>query len=80
MRGDTNSGFFDRGIDIVFIVAKKHVSVILVMEGDFAAIHLGAEVVGVAENDLSVGAITRKLEFNRANPPKTILKITIPVV
>jgi hypothetical protein len=50
------------------------------MEGDFGAIHLGAEVVGVAESDLSVGAITRKLEFNRANAPKTILKITIPVV
>lgn len=63
MPGDSYSVFFDCGLYIAFILVEDGVAEVLVVEGDFSAIHLSAEIVGIAEDSLGVGVLAWILQL-----------------
>ena len=80
MFADTDTGNSNHWLHVNFVIIEEDVAINLVVEADFGAIYLGAEVMGVAKGKLCVGACLGELQLDGAGFAVAVLQVTAAVI
>ena len=80
MFADTDTGNGDHWLHVAFVIIEEGVAIILVVEADFGAIYLGAEVMGVAKGKLCVGACLGELQLDGAGFAVAVLQVAASMI